>query len=75
MLSQQKQVNKYKRRLYVQLVHKKALGCDEFKETFQIFFLEAFLMHVCLQYEANIDVQLCDGTLCLLQQMALIHIN
>lgn len=39
------------------------------------FFLEASFIHVCLQHEANIDVQLCDGTLCLLQQMALIHIN
>lgn len=28
-----------------------------------------------LQHEANVDVGLHDGTLCLLQQMALIHIN
>lgn len=28
-----------------------------------------------LQHEANVDVWLRDGTLCDLQQMALIHIN
>lgn len=75
MLSQQEQVHKYKRRLYIQLIHKRALGCDEFKETIQLCFLEASFIHVCLQHEASIDVQLHDGTLCLLQQMALIHTN
>lgn len=64
--------------------HKRAVGCSEFKETVQLnlygffFFLKCLCYTIedaCLQHEANVDVWLRDGTLCLLQQMALIHIN
>lgn len=66
--------------LYVQPRHKGVVGCSEFNRVSSTkscmdFFFFFTIKDVYLQYEDNVDVWLHDGTLFLLQQMALIHIN
>lgn len=57
---------------------KGAVGCSEFNRaslTKHVWIFFFTIQDVYLQYEDNVDVWLHDGTLFLLQQMALIHIN